>query len=297
MTTGTLRLTAAGLFALALFFFVVAAAQSPTAAARSLGHRGLQRQQARARSLGFRLFDAPVRWLAQHMARLPIAQTRARLTLHLQRSGDYMGLDADELLALIALGAVLGAVMGFEVGGVLGWGAFGVLPGVVLGGWSPYLRVTDNARRRDRALDHALPPAIDLLSLCMSAGLDFNGGLQLLARETQLRDSTLQAELQRILQGLQTGQTRRQALLELAARSSATSVHELVRAVVQADEKGTPLATVLEIQAQMLRMRRSVLAEEAAARAAVLLVLPLLLLMGCILIVMLGPFIVKGIGL
>jgi len=61
--------------------------------------------------------------------------------------------------------------------------------------------------------------------------------------------------------------------------------------VVQAEEKGTPLADVLRVQARMLRMRRSVRAEEAAARAGLLMMIPLLMVFACVFLLLLGPLI------
>jgi tight adherence protein C len=65
---------------------------------------------------------------------------------------------------------------------------------------------------------------------------------------------------------------------------------DFVGAVVQAEEKGNPLGEVLRIQAQMLRMRRSVMAEEAAAKAAVKLIGPLMLIFIALMLVLMGPF-------
>jgi len=69
-------------------------------------------------------------------------------------------------------------------------------------------------------------------------------------------------------------------------------VRELVGAIVQAEEKGTPLAEVLRIQAGMLRMRRTILAEESAARAGVLMMIPLIMLLGSILIILMGSMVI-----
>lgn len=92
------------------------------------------------------------------------------------------------------------------------------------------------------------------------------------------------------------GRTRREALLSFAERMPSTAARNFVNAVVQAEDKGNPLVEVLQVQAHVLRTRRSVAGEEAAARASVLLALPLVLLLGCILLVMLGPFLVNGMG-
>ena len=70
-------------------------------------------------------------------------------------------------------------------------------------------------------------------------------------------------------------------------------VSPVVGAVVQAEEKGNPLGEVLRIQASMLRMRRSVMAEEAAAKAAVMLIGPLMLIFGAIMLCLMGPFVIS----
>jgi tight adherence protein C len=71
-------------------------------------------------------------------------------------------------------------------------------------------------------------------------------------------------------------------------------VREFVGAVVQAEEKGTPLAEVLRIQAGILRMRRTVLAEEAASRAGVMMMIPLIMLLGSILMILMGSMMLKS---
>ena len=68
------------------------------------------------------------------------------------------------------------------------------------------------------------------------------------------------------------------------------------KAVVQAEAKGTPLAEVLSIQARMLRMRRSVRAEESAAKAGLMMMGPLMMMFMCIILLLLGPFVVQWMG-
>ena len=106
-------------------------------------------------------------------------------------------------------------------------------------------------------------------------------------------DDALVEEFTRLLQELQVGQTRRQALLDFADRAPLESVSEFVSAIVQAEERGNPVAEVLQIQAGVSRMRRSVKAEEAAAKAGVQMVGPLFLLFFCIMLLVMGPMILQ----
>jgi tight adherence protein C len=140
-----------------------------------------------------------------------------------------------------------------------------------------------------------LPAAIDLIALCMGAGLDFVGALARVANDAGDARSPLVHELRGVLRELALGETRARALAALAERLPVQAVHDFTAAVIQAERMGNPLRDAIEIQARTLRARRSVLAEEAAARAAVLLVFPLLLLLAAIVLLMLGPFVVNGV--
>ena len=89
------------------------------------------------------------------------------------------------------------------------------------------------------------------------------------------------------------GRTRKQALIALCERAPTTAVTEFSWALIQAEEQGNPVADVLLVQAGVARMRRSVRAEEAAAKAAVKMVGPLFLLFACVMLLVLGPMILK----
>ena len=162
-----------------------------------------------------------------------------------------------------------------------------------MGAALPYVQLRSVTKNRFKQIDRGLPAAIDLVALCRGAGLDFPGALRQITQKAASRRDPLTRELTRILQQLELGRTRRQALLELEERCPTDAVRDFVGSVVQAEEKGNPLADVLEVQAQMLRMRRSVMAEEAAARAGVMMMGPLMLMFGAILLVLLGPFVIR----
>jgi tight adherence protein C len=96
-----------------------------------------------------------------------------------------------------------------------------------------------------------------------------------------------------MLQSLQLGRTRRQALEEFAARVPINSVIEFVGAVVQAEMRGNPVVEVLRIQAEVSRRQRSVRAEEAASKAGVAMIVPLVLVFVAILILIVAPIVMK----
>lgn len=257
-----------------------------------LGARGLIRSRALDRTR-LHAAETALRWLAALAARLPCAGARTRIDLWCERAGHPWGLCADECFALCA---VLGAA--FACGAfALGLGLAGALAALALGGCAPLLSLRDRARARQRDVARRLPAAIDLMALCMGAGLDFTSALELVVTELDTAGGDLVIELRRMLQELALGRVRQRALAELAERIPTPAVQDFAQAVIQAERRGSPLSQVLEVQARMLRMRRSVAAEEAAARASVLLVLPLLLLLGAVMLLLFGPFLVQGMGL
>jgi tight adherence protein C len=286
---------------IALFALAFAALGWALAGLRALprpavGPRGL----ARGRWLdggGLGGLEGLLRLLAGACAQLrPPASARLHAWLErlLQRAGVPLGLCADECLALCLTAAAAGAAIAASLGcGLAASAACAAAAGAL-----PLLKLGEHARLRERAIARRLPAAIDLMALCMGAGLDFIGALRLLTEGAHaLADDPLDAELRRMQQELALGRTRQQVLHELAERVPAAAVRDFVHAVIQAEQKGNPLCDVLQVQAQMLRMRRSIAAEEAAARAGVLLALPLLLLMSAVLVLMFGPFVVRGVGL
>jgi tight adherence protein C len=285
-----------GLFAVGVASAVFVLARNPPAVPPRLGARGLRRAQALAEGGLFPLVEPPMRVTAGWLSHLPLAERRSSIDEQLVHAGDWLGLTADEYLALTLLSGVFFAVLGLSIITLLElppvFAFFFAGLGLVL----PYMRLTGEIARRFKEVNRSLPAAIDLAALCMNAGLDFPGSLRQFVDKSPSKEDTLVVEFGRILQELELGRTRRQALENFADRCPTEAVRDFVGAVVQAEEKGNPLAQVLRIQAGMLRMRRSIMAEENAARAAVMMMGPLMLIFCAIIIILLGPFIVNSMG-
>jgi len=208
-------------------------------------------------------------------------------------SGEVLGLSADELVASsLLLASFLGlagcaACHALALPPVLAWvaGMFGL--------WLPFGRLSQLVRSRAATVNRGLPRAIELLSLCMSAGLDFPGSVEMFVRTRAGSTDPLVEELSRVLHELELGHTRKRALQGLAHRVPTPQVGELVAAIVQSEQRGNPLAQVLEIQAQTQELRRSVAAEEAASGAALLLVGPMTLIFLCVIVLVTGPLVIR----
>jgi tight adherence protein C len=277
--------------ALSVTSYVLAAV--PAALPPTLGNRGVQRSRALAAGGAFALCEPLLRVLGGWTALLPIDGVRRKLDLRMLYAGHYLGLTADEGIAISALFAICGCALGcvwvtFSRASVV-W----VVMTTALGGLWFSLQLDLEVRRRRKEVDRQLPSAIDLLSLCVGAGSDFPSAVRFVLSEGAA-SGVLEHELEHVLQELELGHTRHKALSSLAERIPTDAVRDFVNSVCQAEAKGNPLAEVLEIQARMLRMRRSVAAEEAAAKAGVKMLLPLVLLMLCIMLILFGALMVKG---
>ncbi len=292
-TTQLFEYLALGLMTLGLGLFVYQLALTPAEIQPDVGVKGLKRKAVLDEGGPFNTLEPLMRWLAARIASLPIDDTREKINTQIRHGGEYLGLMADEYLALCVLGSVFFGAVGLALDAYAEIGGIFVLMLAAFGAILPHLQVSGEIERRFKQVNRGLPFAIDLVALTMSAGLDFPGALRQVTEKTSDKNDALYEEMQRILQELELGRTRKQALLAFADRCPTEAVKDFTQAVVQAEEKGNPLADVLQIQATMLRMRRSVAAEESAARAGVLMMGPLMLIFAVIMMIILGPFAVN----
>lgn len=285
----------AGIAFLSVALAVVAytLARTPAEPPQLLGLRGYKRQRALAAGGGFALLDPVIRAVAGWMARVPARNARLRSAQLLSRAGDYLGLGPNEYMALIAIGGVLGLAVGALVVVALDAPVPLAAFTAAFGAWTPYSLVVGEAQRRRCSIERELPATIELMAMCMSAGMDFPGSIEQVTADRGLDESPLCEELRRIRRELELGHARRRALEAFALRVPGDAVRDFVAAVVQSEAKGTPLRDVLRIQARVLRTRRSILAEEAAARASVQMIGPLVMLLSATLLLIAGPLFLR----
>jgi len=252
------------------------------------GLRGYKRQQAR-RSSGFRALEPVLRLIASWIAWIPLGDTRASVDLELQKSGYHLGLSADELLALsVASGGVLG-----YLASMVHSNPIIVVAAFFLASLLPFAMVSSAATQRSVIIARQLPSVIELIALCVSAGMDLPGALHEVIGDDAEQDDPLREELRQLLREIGLGHSRRDALESLAKRVQGEGVQDFCASLIQSEEKGNPLKEVLEAQAKILHMRRSFRAEVMASQAAVKLVIPLTLLMLCVMLLVGGPLFLK----
>lgn len=270
---------------------------TPALIASTLGERGRKRQRALAQGGSFALLEPAIRKVAGWVSRFELAPQRAQLERLLRASGYVLGATPDELIAMMLMSSIGATAVTFFVLSINHSTKWWWLPvGSAIGFFLPSTRVRDATKQRQKSVNRGLPIAIDLVSLCVGAGTDFPSALKFVVGEMTDEGDATREEFVHIVQQLEVGHTRSHALAMFAERVPTPSVRDFVNAVTQAEEKGTPLAQVLAIQARVLRMRRSVAAEEAAARAGVMLIGPLMLQLCAIMVILFSPFIINGLG-
>ncbi len=143
-------------------------------------------------------------------------------------------------------------------------------------------------KTRQKQIVRAMPFVLDLLTLSVEAGLDFMTAIQR-TTERQAVDP-LTEELLRVVREIQVGTPRRQALRAMSDRVNIPDMRSLVNALVQADELGVSIGSILRIQADQLRVRRFEHAEKLANEAPVKLLAPLVIcIFPCVFLILLGP--------
>jgi tight adherence protein C len=288
-----IRYVVGALLGLAASFAAYAVASAPSRVASRLGMRGLKRQQAMEKNDAWRQIDPLVRWLGVRVSGLLTDEQRTKMDHQLMLAGDILGLTPEEYIGLSILSFFGGIIFGLIAGVMTGMGVALVIIVAPIGAALPYLQISAAGQERMKAINRGLPYAIDLLALAMSAGKDFPGAVRQVVEKSSDPDDPLVEEFSRILQELGVGRTRKQALISFSERAPVDAVREFVNSVLQAEEKGNPLADVLQIQAGMTRMRRSVRAEQQAAKAGVQMIGPLALLLICVIALILGPMFLK----
>jgi tight adherence protein C len=189
-------------------------------------------------------------------------------------------------LALPILWMTIGYSLGKPIGNVMG---ASLLLGFV-GFYLPtfYVALRQGARHAD--IMSALPDALDLMVVCVEAGLGLGAAIQRVGLEIRLASVQLSDELALVNQEMQTGVSRSDALRNLAERTGVDDVYSLVAMLIQTDKLGTSIAASLRAHADSMRMRRRQRAEQMARKASIKLAFPLVfLIFPALLVTILGP--------
>lgn len=218
-----------------------------------------------------------------------IEETEKKLEL----AGNPPGIDptifwAARFIAAIGVGGILLFV--FSMGSInWTWGRKLLLTGIfsVIGFFMPQLLLQSKINGRQDMIRKSMPDALDLLTICVQAGLGFDAAM---SRVAEKWEDALADEFSRCLREIQLGNVRRVALRNMADRIGITEMTSFVAAIIQSEQLGVSMAKVLRIQSDQMRTRRRQLAEEKAQQAPVKMLFPMaLLIFPSIMIILLGP--------
>jgi tight adherence protein C len=170
-----------------------------------------------------------------------------------------------------------------------------VLPAGALGGFFlPNIALDKMVGRRQERLRFALPDALDLMVVCMEAGLGLDQSIAAVSRELSVTHKDISEELGLVTLEMRAGKSRVEALKNLAQRTGESDVKKLVATMVQADRFGTGVAESLRTHGDFMRVKRRQEAEERAAKVGVKLVFPIFLfILPAMLLVAAGPGILQ----
>ncbi len=214
-----------------------------------------------------------------------------RLDEELVYAGGSSTWTGERVLAVKVILTPLLAVGALVLGSTLGFGALGVMVGALLLGFVGYYLpewvLRNRSGKRQHSIQRTLPDALDLLSITVEAGLGFDAALDRVAREIR---GPLGGELYRVVQEMRLGRSRADALRDLGERSNVEELRSFVLAMIQADIFGISIASVLQVQADELRIKRRQRAEEAAQKLPVKIIFPLIFgIFPALFVTLLGP--------
>jgi tight adherence protein C len=161
------------------------------------------------------------------------------------------------------------------------------LGGAVLGYILPVMWLSSKIRRRQENIVKALPDALDLLVICVEAGLGFDMAM---GKVFEKWENDLSIAFGRVLREIQLGKMRRDALRDMSRRMDVPDVTAFVAAIIQADQLGVSMSKILRVQSDQMRTKRRQRAQEKAHQAPVKMIIPMVfLIFPSLWIVLLGP--------
>jgi len=215
----------------------------------------------------------------------------ARIRRKLDLAGNPDGWDVNRIIAFKTLGLFAGAVVGLLLGLLVGSSPLVIIGLIVgsaaLGYFAPSIALYQSAYNRTDQMRKDLPDALDLLTISVEAGMAFDSAVSQVARNTR---GPLADEFFRVLQEMQIGLSRAEAIRAMGDRTDLSELRNFASAMVQADTLGIPVASVLRLQANEMRVKRSQRAEEQAQRVPVKILFPLIFcILPVLFIIILGP--------
>jgi len=218
-----------------------------------------------------------------------------RVSRLIELAGNPPAFTAERIVAFKIVFAIVGLVVGLLLAPLLPFASFLKVGAVVLlaltGYTVPSAAIAARASKRQKEIRRALSDTMDLLTISVEAGLGFDAALGQVVRNVP---GPLSEEISRMLQEMQIGVGRTEALRHLTERTEVPELDGFVLSMIQADKYGVGVAKVLRSQAQELRQKRRQRAEETAQKVPLKLLFPMIfMVLPALFVVILGPGIIK----
>lgn len=218
------------------------------------------------------------------------------ITVKLERAGNPGNIEPTMFFAFRFLGLGLGVIFFFlsrvsPPGSFMieKWPLFALFTSL-FGFFMPDLLLTSRIQRRQKEIRNAMPDALDLLTICVEAGLGFDASM---AKVYEKWENELGRAFGRVIREIQLGKVRREALRDMSDRLGVSEMTSFIAAVIQSEQLGVSMAHVLRIQADQMRVKRRQRAEEEAHKAPIKMLMPMaLLIFPSICIILMTPAVI-----
>jgi tight adherence protein C len=239
---------------------------------------------------GDRIVRPVIKRLGRLLEQTMPEKVRQQIHLDLYLAGRPAGLSTSDFIAIRYVVTGLFCCLGIGVGLLTGSAvliALGATVGAVLGLMLPTFWLRRKVKGRRNEIQFVLPDVIDVLVVCVEAGLTFEAAVE---KVGQKYDHALAEEFVRVLQEIRLGKPRLEALNDMAHRCGVEELNSFVQAIIQSEQLGSGIVKVLRIQSDEIRQKRLMTAQERGARASLKMLIPMV---GCIFptlwVILLGP--------
>lgn len=247
--------------------------------------------------LGFRCLWWPIKWGAFYFGWMLSAQYKARSRLRLRQAGLDFSVAPEQFFSCRLVAASIMASIAWWIMQTFGWPPhYPMLALALLGYLFPQMWLSDCIKNRKRQLLKSLPFFLDVITLCVEAGLNLQGAIMQAVEKGP--KGVMRDELQKVLRDIRAGKQRAESLRAMANRLAEPSISGLVGSLIQAESLGMNLGPVLRAQADQRRSERFLRAEKLAMQAPVKMLFPLIaFIFPCTFIVIGFPIVMKFMAL
>mgnify|MGYP000771299799 FL=1 len=220
-------------------------------------------------------------------------QETEKLALQLRKAGMHMSTGSFNYLklAVMVVGIILSVGIGLLLKDVTSYYIMIIIVGSMLSALSPTLVLNAKIKKHQDAIRAQLPDTLDLLSVCMEAGLSFDASL---LKVSERMEGPLIDELVTVFRQIQLGKSRNDALKTLSDSTDVSELKTFISAVIQANTLGIPITNVLAAQSEQLRIAKREQIKEKAAKVPSKMTIPtVLLILPAIICVIMGPVVIQ----